>query len=180
MTLSSAHHDGSALYVENHPIGPGDEVTVRLRVPAPSRAESVALRYVHDGEPGFVRAEVDERNAHETWWLARFPALNLSTRYRWLISGGSQNYAWVNGLGVHRRDVADADDFAITHDPGGPDWHLKSVVYEIFPDRFATRAYTLRPRRGQSQDRGTPFQRDGVRRPHTSGLPATCAVLSST
>jgi len=145
VTLSSPHHDGSGLYVRNQPIAPGDEVTVRLRVPAPSGVESVALRYVHDGEPAFVRAKVDERNAHETWWLARFPALNLSTRYRWLISGGSQNYAWVNGLGVHQRDVADADDFAITHDPGGPDWHLKSVVYEIFPDRFATSGLHVAP-----------------------------------
>ena len=33
--------------------------------------------------------------------------------------------------------MADADDFVLTTDPGGPEWHLGSVVYEIFPDRFA-------------------------------------------
>ncbi len=36
------------------------------------------------------------------------------------------------------RDLPDGGDFVLSLDPGGPDWHLDSVVYEIFPDRFAT------------------------------------------
>ena len=31
-----------------------------------------------------------------------------------------------------------ADDFVLPLDPGAPDWHASSVVYEIFPDRFAS------------------------------------------
>ena len=39
----------------------------------------------------------------------------------------------------HIRDtVADENDFVIAVAPPGPDWHLGSVVYEIFPDRFAS------------------------------------------
>jgi alpha-glucosidase len=58
--------------------------------------------------------------------------------YRWLLTGGEVGYAWLNGLGLVGHDVPDADDFVLTTDPPGPDWHLRSVVYEIFPDRFAT------------------------------------------
>ena len=145
MTLGSPHHDGSELYVLDHPRSPGDEVAVRLRVPRRFDVGAVALRVVHDGEATFVPAQVDERNERETWWLARFPAWNPSTRYRWLFSGSRERYAWVNGLGVRRHDVSDADDFLITHDPGGPPWHLESVVYEIFPDRFATSGLDVEP-----------------------------------
>ena len=38
--------------------------------------------------------------------------------------------------------MADADDFVLTTDPGGPEWHLGSVAYEIFPDRFASSGTT--------------------------------------
>ncbi len=37
-----------------------------------------------------------------------------------------------------RSDLPDGGDFVLTLDAGGPDWHLRSVVYEIFPDRFAS------------------------------------------
>ena len=88
------------------------------------------------------------------------------TRYRWLLSGGAAGYAWLNGLGALRHDVPDADDFVLTIDPGGPDWHLGSVVYEIFPDRFASaargRGAGLGGARGWDERRG-PRTRHAVR-----------------
>ena len=80
-----------------------------------------------------------------TAWKIGPGCWNPSTRYRWLLSGNSGRYAWVNGLGMRPHDVADADDFLITHDPGGPSWHLASVVYEIFPDRFASSGLDVEP-----------------------------------
>ena len=44
----------------------------------------------------------------------------------------------MNALGTTAHEVADADDFAIAVGDWGPAWHLESVVYEIFPDRFAS------------------------------------------
>ena len=46
-----------------------------------------------------------------------------------------------------REDLAapDADDFVHAPGAGGPDWHLGSVVYEIFPDRFATTGLGVEP-----------------------------------
>ena len=41
-------------------------------------------------------------------------------------------------MGVQSFDVPDADDFVVSPGAGGPDWHLESVVYQVFPDRFAS------------------------------------------
>ena len=84
-----------------------------------------------------MRAVIDEETETETWWRARFPVWNPAATYRWVVAGGELGYAWVNGLGLAQHDVADADDFVLPLAGGGPDWHLESVVYEIYPDRFA-------------------------------------------
>jgi len=121
--LDEPHHDGSELYVD------GDE----LRVHVPLDVDAVVLRYVEDGEARGVEAATDG----DGWWSARLPLTNPVMNYRWLLSGGEVGYAWLNGLGLVTHDVPDADDFVFSAD-AGPDWHLRSVVYEIFPDRFAT------------------------------------------
>jgi alpha-glucosidase len=136
--LGEPHHDGSELYVPEPPSELGDEVTVRLRVPRGSAVGEVALRYMHDGEPRVARAVVDEETATDTWWRATFTAWNRSTRYRWLVSGGTAGYGWITGVGRVPFDRPDADDFVVSTGATGPDWHLDAVVYEIFPDRFAT------------------------------------------
>jgi len=103
-------------------------------VHVPLDVGSVALRYVEDGEGRGIEAAPEG----DGWWSARLPLTNPVMNYRWLLTGGEVGYAWLNGLGLVGHDVPDADDFVLTTDPPGPDWHLRSVVYEIFPDRFAT------------------------------------------
>ncbi len=136
--LSQPHHDGSDRYVLARPDALGGEAVVRLRIPAGMSPERVILRYERDGEPRSVEAIVDEETEGDVWWRASFPAWNPVTRYRWLLAGGDTGYLWVNALGVTPHEVTDADDFAVPVGPTGPAWHLESVVYQIFPDRFAT------------------------------------------
>ena len=143
--LSEPHHDGSDRYVLERPEALGDEATVRLRVPHEAAAERVVLRHEWDGEPRSVEAVVDEENERETWWRASFPAWNPVVRYRWLLAGGEIRWAWLNGLGRAAHDVTDADDFVLTVAAAGPDWHLRSVVYQIFPDRFASSGVAREP-----------------------------------
>ena len=134
--LSEPHHDGSELYVSGGD-SPGERATVRLRTPR-SLAERVILRTVHDGEAAVAEAKTVEESESETWWQAEFEVTSPLTCYRWLLWGGEAGYAWVNGLGRAGHEVPDADDFVHAPAAGGPEWHLGSVVYEIFPDRFAS------------------------------------------
>jgi alpha-glucosidase len=135
--LSEPHHDGSELYVVERPEEIGGTAVLRLRAPT-SAAARVWLRYVADGEPFVVEATADADADGETWWRAALPASNPTMRYRWLVDGGDAGYRWVNGVGMHAHEVAGADDFVLAFAPGAPPWHARSVVYEIFPDRFAT------------------------------------------
>jgi alpha-glucosidase len=143
--LEQPHHDGSELYVPEPAAELGDEATVLLRVPRATAVDAVAVRYVRDGEPGVAPAVVDRESEFEVWWRARFPVWSPATTYRWLLAGGDLGYAWLNGAGIQPFDVPDADDFVASTDRGGPDWHLESVVYEIFPDRFASAGLDVEP-----------------------------------
>jgi alpha-glucosidase len=132
VALDEPHHDGSDLYVDRL----GDVAELRLRAPD-GAADVVLLRYVQDGEPRTVRASIEERSDGEAWWRAELPLRNPLTGYRWLLTGGTLGYRWLNGTGGHAHEVPPTDDFVLSAKPEGPDWHLESVVYEIFIDRFA-------------------------------------------
>jgi alpha-glucosidase len=97
----------------------------------------VWLRYLEDGEPHVAEAVADEESFGETWWRAEAPSPNAQLRYRWLLDGGAVGQRWLNGAGMQARDVVGADDFVLDRESGAPEWHARSVVYEIFPDRFA-------------------------------------------
>ena len=143
--LGLPHHDGSDLYVRERAADLGEETTVLLRVPSGTAVEDVAVRYVCDGEPRIAVAAVDHEARGDVWWRASFPVRNPVTPYRWLLAGGDFGYAWLNGCGLQPFDVPDADDFVATTHAGGPDWHLESVVYEVFPDRFASAGLEVDP-----------------------------------
>jgi alpha-glucosidase len=130
------HHDGSELHVLERPDDLGGDAVVRIRTPR-GAADTVLLRYTRDGEPRTAAAVVDEQTQAETWWRAKLPMRNPTVRYRWLLTGGDIGYGSLNGIGLSPHEVAGADDFVLTVGDTGPDWHLSSVVYEIFPDRFA-------------------------------------------
>lgn len=138
--LRRPHHDGSALYVADPAPRPGQRVTVRVRVPHASGVTEVHLRQVTDGEPEFRPATRVASDDLESWWEAEVVCHNPVTGYRFVLSGETSGYQWLNGTGVHDRDVPDAADFRlVTHDPP-PDWALDAVVYQVYPDRFARSA----------------------------------------
>ena len=137
--LDQPHHDGSDGYVLERPDDIGGDAAVRVRVPVD--VDDVLVRWVEDGEP---RARAAERDG-DGWWTARFPMRNPRIRYRWLLTGGELGYAWLNGAGLVTHDIPDSDDFVLDIEPTGPAWHLESVVYEIFPDRFASSGLDVAP-----------------------------------
>jgi alpha-glucosidase len=83
------------------------------------------------------------------------------------LTGGPLGYRWVNGSGTHTQEVPPTDDFKLLADAGGPVWHLSSVVYETFIDRFAaggerraTPAWALRRDWASTPSSGTRTNRE--------------------
>lgn len=136
--LALPHHDGSEMYVPERPGELGDRTTVLLRVPRRFGVDRVVLRFLREGEPRSVEATVDRTTPSDVWWRATFPVWTTTTPYRWLLWGGDCGYAWLTGSGLHAYDTPDADDFVASVRPSGPEWHIGSVIYEVFPDRFAS------------------------------------------
>jgi alpha-glucosidase len=143
--LGQPHHDGSDLYVSNLAPTLGETVTVRVRVPHVAVVTAVHVRVVADAEPYFVPAAVERRTPIETWWTADLVCHNPVTSYRFILEGGPTGYQWLNGTGVHPRDVPDAADFRLVTFPEPPSWARDAVVYQIFPDRFAKSVERRRP-----------------------------------
>jgi alpha-glucosidase len=137
LALAEPHHDGSELYVLERPGELGGKAVLRMRAPR-GAADRVVLRYVCDGEPRTAEAVVDAQAGGETWWRAELPVANPAVRYRWLLAGGEAGYGWLNGRGIFPHEVPGSDDFVFALEAAAPGWHRSSVVYEIFPDRFAT------------------------------------------
>ncbi len=130
------HHDGSALYVPEPTPVLGGLVTVLVRVPRVSDVSRVWVRVLEDGEPELIRLVVDRVDESDTWFRAELPVVNPVVSYRFLLDGGPYGYQWLNGSGLHSRDVADAADFRITTFVKPPVW-ATGTMYQIFPDRFA-------------------------------------------
>ena len=138
--LGQPHHDGSALYVSNPYPALGESVTVRVRVPSDADVTAVHVRTTPDAEPVFTDAAVERTTGTETWWAAQVVCHNPVTNYRFILEGGPTAYQWLNGTGVHQRDVPDAADFRLTAFGAPPAWAGEAVVYQVFPDRFARSA----------------------------------------
>lgn len=133
---SQPHHDGSTVYVPEPTPDLGGTVPVFLRVPKASDVTSAWVRVIEDGEPELVKATVDRQDGRDTWLRADLPVVNPVVSYRFLLDGGPHGYQWLNGTGLHGRDVADAADFRISTFDKPPRW-ATGTMYQIFPDRFA-------------------------------------------
>lgn len=146
--LDVPHHDGSTRYVSQPYPRLGDTVDLLVRVPHAADVASVHVRTTPDAEPAFVAARVARVTTVDTWWQAAIVVRNPVTNYRFLLQGGPQAYQWLNGTGLHDRDVPDAADFRLTTYGAPPAWSRAAVVYQVVPDRFA--------RSTAADDRGAP------------------------
>ncbi|MGA1738664.1 MAG: glycoside hydrolase family 13 protein, partial [Candidatus Nanopelagicaceae bacterium] len=100
--------------------------------------DRVALRTVRDGEPVYFETERGERLSHYVTFHVELSIHNPRTNYRWLIGGDEIGLLWLNQSGLQHHDVSDIHDFVITNYKPIPTWARSSVIYQIFPDRFAS------------------------------------------
>jgi len=137
-SLLEPHHDGSGLFVSNPTPSLGDRVRVRIRIPHEfGEVTAVRTRSNPNHEPRFAVATQITTLDGWDWWEAEIEVENPVHGYRFLIKMGDGRNLWVNGTGVHTTETLDTEDFKlITYSPA-PEWSASSVMYQIFPDRFA-------------------------------------------
>lgn len=141
------HHDGSALHVSSLEPALGDVVRVRLRVPAGyGPLAAVRTRSNPDHEPEWTDAVLIGTADGWDWWEAPITVRNPRHGYRWVLQhedgpdGRKGTVEWLNQTGLHRLETLDAEDFAVVATPAPPAWLYDSVMYQVFPDRFARSA----------------------------------------
>ncbi|MDI1459975.1 glycoside hydrolase family 13 protein [Catellatospora sp. KI3] len=150
MTLANQpHHDGSGLYVSHPEPVLGDTVTVWVRVPAAAEVGAVQVRATFDREPVVYAAEVDPDRTGaclggygptDVWWRVSLRARNGVTNYRFRLTPAAGAPYWLTSAGVVEHEVTDDTDFRLVSYEPPPAWAARSVVYQIFPDRFARSA----------------------------------------
>lgn len=145
----SPHHDGSPLHVSNAAPRLGETVQVRLRVPeAFGPLAWVGTRSNPNREPRFSEASVVASADGWQWWQADVEVENPVHGYRWLLVGHDGRQHWLNQVGLSGTETRDHDDFRlVAHEPA-PAWAATSIMYQVFPDRFA--------RSAAADDRPTP------------------------
>ena len=135
------HHDGSPLHVSNRAPRIGDVVDVRVRIPhAFGPVTAVRTRSNPDHEPRFTDAARVASADGWDWWRAPIEVENPVHGYRFLITRGDGTSVWLNATGVWTTETPDVDDFRLVTYDAPPDWVRSSVLYQVFPDRFARSA----------------------------------------
>ncbi|MCU1550025.1 MAG: hypothetical protein JWR36_585 [Glaciihabitans sp.] len=137
-SLLEPHHDGSPLYVSSAAPRLGDLVRVRIRIPHEfGKVTQVRTRSNPNREPRFAVASLIATIDGWDWWEAEIEVENPVHGYRFLVKMGDGRNLWVNGTGVHTIETLDTEDFRLVTFPAPPAWSATTVMYQIFPDRFA-------------------------------------------
>ncbi|MCU1445562.1 glycoside hydrolase family 13 protein [Cryobacterium sp.] len=135
------HHDGSSLYVSSQAPALGDVVTVRVRIPAAFGPVSmVRTRSNPDREPRFDDARPVPSTDGFAWWAADVLVENPVHGYRFLLTLADGGHRWLNASGLHDIETLDSEDFKLVAHAAPPAWAASSVMYQVFPDRFARSA----------------------------------------
>lgn len=135
------HHDGSPLYVSNPAPRLGDEVTVRLRVPEDyGPVTRVLVRSNPDREPAWAEGTRDGVVDGWEWWSTKIQVVNPRHGYRFQIALADGRVQLLNQGGLSDIETLDGQDFALVAENTPPTWMPDTVLYQIFPDRFARSA----------------------------------------
>ena len=133
------HHDGSAIYVVNQKPKLLDKVKIRVRVHAAiGDVESVVVRFSESGEAfPAPPAKVVGAGDGWTWYESTVVMHNPRMNYRFRITLKNGDVFWLNTLGLFELIPPDINDFRINTYSSAPKWSSSTIMYQIFPDRFA-------------------------------------------
>jgi len=136
------HHDGSELYVPNQQPKLLEDVKIRVQLHAAlGKVASVQVRYSESGEAfPTPPAKVLKRVGDWTWYEAQITMHNPKMNYRFIITMDGGRQYFYNAVGLFDLDQPDINDFRINTFSSAPAWGPSTVMYQVFPDRFARSA----------------------------------------
>jgi len=135
------HHDGSALYVPDEEPVLGGTTAVRIRVPDDfGPVQEVFSRSNPNHEPRFEPLHRIGAADGWDWYQGELHIENPVHGYRFLLRLEDGRQLWLNAAGLHEGEVPDAEDFRVVTYPAPPRWVRETVLYQLFPDRFARSA----------------------------------------
>ena len=136
------HHDGSVLYVPNQSPVVGEVVKLRIRIhDAIGKVAEVRVRFSESGEAfPTPPAKVIKRDGKWSWYEAAITMHNPRMNYRFFIKLVSGEVLWYNPQGLHKLNQPDVLDFRLNTFSSAPAWGRKTIMYQVFPDRFARSA----------------------------------------
>jgi alpha-glucosidase len=137
------HHDGSALYVPNQAPKLLDKVKIRVRIhSAIGEVEMVQVRFSESGEAFPTGpAKAVKTLGDWTWYEAVVVMHNPKMNYRFLITLADGRLLNYNAVGLFDLEQPDINDFRINTFSSAPKWGPSTIMYQIFPDRFARSAH---------------------------------------
>jgi len=133
------HHDGSALYVPNQKPKLLDRVKIRVRIhEALGKVKHVVVRFSESGEAfPSPPAKVIKVEGGWSWYESEIVMHNPKMNYKFTIHMEDGEIYWLNTLGLFSIIQPDINDFRINVFSTTPQWSAGSIMYQIFPDRFA-------------------------------------------
>lgn len=134
------HHDGSALYISNQNPKLSERVKIRIRIHSSlGKISLVSIRQSDSGEAFLTDPAKKLMTRHGwIWYETSITMFNPTVGYRFLIELTNGDSFWYNTMGLHQLDQPDALDFQINIFSAAPRWAASSVLYQIFPDTFAS------------------------------------------
>lgn len=136
------HHDGSSLYVPNQAPKLLDKVKIRVRIhSAIGPVQMVQVRFSESGEAfPSPAAKVLRQVGEWTWYESEIVMHNPKMNYRFLITLKNGTLLNYNSIGLFDLEQPDINDFRINTFSSAPKWGPSTIMYQIFPDRFARSA----------------------------------------
>ena len=133
------HHDGSALYIANQKPQLLDKVKIRVRIhEALGEVATVVVRFSESGEAfPSAPAKIVGGGDGWVWYEATIIMHNPKMNYRFRIDLKNGDVFWLNTLGLFTLIPRDINDFRLNTYSSAPQWSASTIMYQIFPDRFA-------------------------------------------
>ena len=136
------HHDGSVIYIPNQAPKLLDKVKIRVRIhTAIGQVDKVMVRFSESGEAfPTPPAKVIKVDGGWTWYEATIVMHNPKMHYRFVIVLKNGRQLTYNAVGLFELEQPDINDFRLNTFSSAPKWGPGSIMYQIFPDRWARSA----------------------------------------